>query len=611
MKFLNAQGSKSAQVCVLLLTLMLNHLLVSGQSLTPAEGVTTFCPGEAVVYTINPSPLTNCSTYTWTVTKGSFNFGSSVTSTTTTGTSVTVYWNDVASTGTLTVTASCKNGSGSTVTLSESGDYAIRSLAGRAPENPRANVSLLYCSTNSVTLMVDVMFLQNTGGTTGIPQQRADGYEWTLPTGWSSSGSRGTVITSSEIINIFPDNGCVGGTVSVRAYKDCGSRKYSSSASISVNRVGVSPALPAPAGYQGPRCGNTTPVTFTAASLPCALNYRWTFPVGMTGPGGATGSYTTSTNTITLTPSGSASDQGTIAVDINLGCGTLTQTFNTPAYTDAPLSTPVFTSGSVAILCANGSGTVAINPVPGADSYTWYTTSTGTIYIDGSIRDSSNPLTTTANSITVSLPANGNGYKSKIFVVANRGNGCTGSSSGVWDVWAGTPKLPGALDRSLNPACVGEMKVAYFSYGPEGVESIEFIQASDAFWVDGGYSGLSVEPYYPATTYFTLRLTNTCGVAERRYNLHIRQCSGGDPSRVAQVFPNPASEEVTIGLSDAVEVKQNTSILIVNSQREKVMEIHGSNREHKVSVSGLPEGLYYIQIKGDSDEDSKRLVIKR
>jgi hypothetical protein len=96
------------------------------------------------------------------------------------------------------------------------------------------------CETTSVRVFIDVMFLENTGGFTNIqPQQRADGYEWVLPTGWTHNGSATTPVrTVEEFIDITPIDGCKGGSITVKAFKNCTSgRKYSaSSASLSLNR---------------------------------------------------------------------------------------------------------------------------------------------------------------------------------------------------------------------------------------------------------------------------------------------------------------------------------------------------------------------------------------
>src|SRR5690606_31822573 len=130
--------------------------------------------------------------------------------------------------------------------------------------------------TLGIHIAVDIMWLNNTGIGTGVDQQRADGYEWSLPTGWKYNGTGGTIRTPQEFIFIEPDNGCVGGTVTVKAYMNCSSgRKYSSSASISINRPTPSIKVTPQSGYTGPSCGKNDPVTFTVTPISCATNYLW------------------------------------------------------------------------------------------------------------------------------------------------------------------------------------------------------------------------------------------------------------------------------------------------------------------------------------------------
>src|SRR5205085_781069 len=112
---------------------------------------------------------------------------------------------------------------------------------------------------------------------------------------------------------------------------------------------------------------------FTAASLSCAKGFRWTATnTGWTDMDGAKGPWTTLTNTISLIPSGTAADQGKIAVDIDLGCKTLTQTYDA-IYTDPGLPYPAFPAAKIKVLCSDASATISVIPVPGAGSYSWYT----------------------------------------------------------------------------------------------------------------------------------------------------------------------------------------------------------------------------------------------
>ena len=128
---------------------------------TPYPGIGTWCNGVENTFTSTVTG-TGCGVRTWSITNGKIIVnGNSVT--TATGNSIVVKWDNVASTGTLTVTVTCGE-----VTNTQSKNFAIRSLFGRTLANPRANQTLLYCGTATINLAVDVMFLLNTGGTTGI-----------------------------------------------------------------------------------------------------------------------------------------------------------------------------------------------------------------------------------------------------------------------------------------------------------------------------------------------------------------------------------------------------------------------------------------------------------
>lgn len=318
---------------------------------------------------------------------------------------VNIIWNDVADVGTLTVTLSnCTEATNTTT----SNKYAIRSLAGRIPTNPIAYYPLRHCETTSVMLKVDQMVLNNTGGTTGIPTEFADGYEWSLPTGWKTTGGfSGVVRTSTEFVYVSPDNGCRGGTVTVKAYKDCTSgRKYSSSTSISIERVGLERTISVPSGYTGPKCGKVAPVKFTAQDFPCAVSFRWTSTNTAWKLNGVTnGPWTTSINTLTLTPTGTPADDGIISVDIDLGCGIVTQTYRA-VYSDPKQPTPtLITSSPNEALCIGDAKLFTCEPPLGyGTTYGFDWAATGPLLVNNVSASTASPLKTTTNTATVSVP---------------------------------------------------------------------------------------------------------------------------------------------------------------------------------------------------------------
>lgn len=155
-----------------LLTMILLFLAFCGKaqdpSIHPQPGAVTWCPDEEVTFEVRTDgeQQTGCN-YLWTVSNGQI-VGLNNRQ------QVKVKFSNIAGTATLSVTlTNCTSATNTTATRT----YAIRSLAGRVPTNARANpASLAFCSTSSMFLAVDVMFLENTGGATGIPQLRADGY---------------------------------------------------------------------------------------------------------------------------------------------------------------------------------------------------------------------------------------------------------------------------------------------------------------------------------------------------------------------------------------------------------------------------------------------------
>lgn len=95
----------------------------------PAPGNNTVCANQQIIYSASP-PANGCSTYTWTITNGYFQFSSNPKETV--GNPVRVVWNNVSAVGKLKVTVTC-----GTETFVEEHSYPIASVSGITPENPK------------------------------------------------------------------------------------------------------------------------------------------------------------------------------------------------------------------------------------------------------------------------------------------------------------------------------------------------------------------------------------------------------------------------------------------------------------------------------------------
>lgn len=599
--------------CMLLAFLLCTYPAVS-QLITPAPGDATVCPADPQIYTFSPdSNYSGCGSVTWTVTHGSFSSSTTVTTKVVPlSQSVTVYWDDYAGNGTLKGESTCP-GSGGPVVTSTSSIYAIKSLAGRVPSNLRANQSLPYCSVAGISIQVDIMYLENTGGATGITQQVADGYEWTIPSNWTGS-------STTNFLNITPANGCVGGSLTVKAYVNCTTgKKYSAPATISLDRPAPNLVVNAQAGYSGPSCGSTQPVTFTVFGSPSCVSssagYDWVFP-----PGWNTNHTYTSTNSITVTPSGQGTnsngvnpDAGVVTVTLHLSCGsalpaTLTLTSKRLAISMSPL------------ICQSGTP-VSLSGVSSSTPVTW----------------SSSPATVSVtsgqgtNSATIAAPSVGSYGFTRITATAN----CLGSVSSTYvdNVWVGTPGQPGIISGNTTPN-IGSIYNYVVYPGPEGAPLYNWLIPADWSWWGGGISGPinTLTPNFmvgsipgrvqmygingcgngAATTLRVFPQVGPCITCPRLNNSSDSQMGDEIDSTYAKVavYPNPTSTEFTVRLKERTEHGASLDLIDSGGDIKKSLLVTAGTQFVKVSVNEILAGIYVVRVKEGFKTYSKKILIQ-
>lgn len=584
--------------------------------ITPSPGSVTHCPDELLDYTAtirnsSGNIITGCS-FVWSITNGSFHLGAN------TGQTVSARWDNVASIGKLKVTITC----GSEVSSKEQ-NFVIRSVTGLAPQNFRlVSAAVPLCSTNPVILTLDHMFVPNTGGTTGITLREVDGYEWEVPSGWS--GNSGT-----ELITITPSNGCVEGGVRVRGYVSCnGQRRYSNwSQSLNLRSV-QSFAITAPGGASSYtlQCGSANSVTFVATNISCATGYTWTFPPGWQSNGVGSPVITTASS-ITLTPLPTPQNAniipGVLTVSANLGTCTRQSTLQL-MYSDPKLPDPTPTTSSASLLCEPGSGTVTLNNVTGAGSYSWYMTSSGIVYLNGNTYTSSNPLTT-SNTVTVSVPSQpgSNSFSANLYFKANQSNGCASSNYVLRPMWVGPPPQPVNQQyyHTGNPAnCIGLSIPNFFTSTYRWTFVSEDLKVSATTLCKYGYiplegssieaPTLSVGPAAFSTQNFLInsQAKNTCGLSPIfLINIDYYTVPG---SLTLSVYPNPASNEITVALEqDTVGYSEINEIALYTKHQQKVLSKKEKGRVLKIPTSNLPDDTYFLKvIIGEAVIERKILV---
>ena len=578
------------------------------QIISPEPTNSTVCPDERIIYTVHPSPYAGCGTYTWTVTNGSFRFGSDLTTTTTKAPSVDVFWKDVPETGTLTVKSNCSEGGALNVTAK----YAIASLNGRVPANPRItgrSGALPFCSTDLIQVAVDIMFLNNTGKD-GVSLKRADGYEWSIPSGWSFEGAAGPRIvrTQSEFISITPVNGCSGGSVAVKAFMDCSSgRKYSNSASISLERR-FNPNITVPSGYTGPKCGIRSPVEFTATHYQCAVSYRWTATgTGWTHSSGSQ-PWITASNTIELQPQGDPTDDGLIAVEIDLGCRTVRQTYRA-VYTDPPPPAPAVTaSNGSQPLCIGDAITFTSTPHPDVQTWVgfdWF--ATGGLLVNGVSASSSSPVKTYDETATITVPSGTPSGFAYVYARLNQGR-CAPSAYGGTIKWVGVISSSQFSISGPTTVCPNTVQSYSSTFIDPSITNYQWAW-SGGFSSSSGQGTPYLDVYVPSnftSGSITLRLGNRCGLTgSPAYVVVYSGSCYGNYSFTAS--PNPANRKLTVTASEAegedtsakkkdrVDLNKITFALI-NEKLEKVKTGKVANGKLEWDTSELPNGNYYLHI---------------
>jgi hypothetical protein len=382
----------------------------------------------------------------------------------------------------------------------------------------------------------------------------ATSYTWTLPSGWSGSGS------TTNSINVSA--GSASGTVSVIANNSCGS-SAPRTLSVSVSQL---PAQPGGISGSITVCPGQSQ-TYSISSVAGADSYNWTLPSGWSGS-------STSTS-INATPGSSG---GTISVSAyNSVCGSSTARTLNVTIGSAP-SQPGNISGNT-FICQGVSQTYSISSVSGATSYSWSYTGSGTPNGNGTSvtfnPTSSGTLSVTAvngcgNSAQRTLvitidptPAQPGSISGNTTVCAGSSqsysiNSVSGATSYTWSYSGGSSPSGSGTSVNFNPTGSGTLTVtADNNCGSSSAQTLSItvtplatqpgINSSmggslcagqsttlDATnicsgcsytWQPGNQSGTSISLSPSSTTQYTVSASNGCGgpVSSNTFTVNVSQ----------------------------------------------------------------------------------------
>lgn len=229
------------------------------------SGPTPVCNGSTATYSV--LPVSGATSYTWTLPSG---------------------WSGTSTTDSITVTVGAAGGNIMVKANNSCGSGSTRVLFATVTNVPPApgtiTGSTLVCSGSTQTYSI-------------APVAGATSYFWTLPSGWTGS-STSTSITCTA--------GSTGGNVSVLSVNNCG---VSNTTRILTVSVSTTPSLPGAITGNTTVCQGTTQ-TYHIAAVAGATSYTWTLQSGWTG--------TSTTVSITATV-GSSSGNVSVVANNNCG----------------------------------------------------------------------------------------------------------------------------------------------------------------------------------------------------------------------------------------------------------------------------------------------------
>lgn len=74
-------------------------------------------------------------------------------------------------------------------------------------------------------------------------------------------------------------------------------------------------------------------------------------------------------------------------------------------------------------------------------------------------------------------------------------------------------------------------------------------------------------------------------------------------------FPNPANDNVTVKIKDEPSEEEAT-LALINKNFEKVYVTQTKEKEVTIPTSGLPEGVYYLDVVLGKEKTQRQLIIK-
>jgi hypothetical protein len=375
----------------------------------------------------------------------------------------------------------------------------------------------------------------------------------------------------------------------VRGKASCSNGNFFSnwSSSLAITRTLGNPA--AITGSSSVNCTDVSTKTYSISAVPGATSYTWALPSGWTG--------TSTTTSITVTPSGTTG--GNITVRAN-GCSLQSSpsTLSIQLNQFDPANNPYVASNLVGALCEVGNTYFLINQPPNT-TVTWQATP-------------SNLLVTSSGTGTSAFLQAANNFVNGQGTITFTIVGPCGTITRNLTFWVGRVQSQAASGIYITGNAT---PTPFFTYGyglssvPTGQGSITYRWQipSGSYWnitFDAGYyisaqvgtNAGSIEGFWQ----------NNCGTETGTY-LYVVPSAGGGGGEPESIYPNPASESLTVQFGDENEKR----VKLINSESVTIFETTETAKTMTMPINNLKEGTYYLIINDGKTTKKERVVIKR
>ncbi len=291
-------------------------------------------------------------------------------------------------------------------------------------------------------------------------------------------------------------------------------------------------------------------------------------------------------------------------------CGTRYRTFYVQVGSGTA-ATPSLSGPS--LLCFGASGSYTASNT--GDSYTWTVPSGWRI--NGS---TTSPRTTTSRTVTITAPSSSSASSGNISVRANLNCGAS-SSNRTRTIRTGpqTPTLSGP-GRNMCPGSYGSFYTTALSgasyqwFLPSGWSAFGSLNASSISVTAGSSPGsVGVRVTVCGSSRITWKyISFNCGGGGGGGPIYARTGPEAEQTEALftelSLFPNPANDLLNVEIPGNVEGKVLT---IYNVLQQAVMRVAVTEPRMTIDLSSLKEGMYMIQVNGNGENTTKRVLIQR